>query len=351
MNGGRHRCGSGISRGGGTCVSGSRPDEVAGESADCRHPVRPNNAARAGVGLLGPLDRVRRDRHSGLTLVFHPGSHEPGQHPGGVGQFVAQPVAQSEVVGQRWRADRSLSAPGQGWATRPQRLQVDLRVGRRRGQVAVPQHLADIGESDSVGDHFGRQSVPEPMRAHRGSPPGRRPAAPDLLPRRVIAPAWVPGSVRNTAGSALRPGLGEIGDQRLTRRRPAEGVDRSDGPCRGSVTSPSSPVHVVQFQSGDLNRPQPQPSEEQHYRQVTYADRPVLRLQLSSRAWIVVLWQPRRDSGVVPACDRRYHPLNNVVVDPRTIQVAATTLAAQRLRPLVAPTLHRRASLYECTDL
>jgi hypothetical protein len=143
------------------------------------------------------------------------------------------------------------------------------------------------------------------MRAHRGN------AHPDAGLLHQISyhvggdrPSWCPAGEEHRRQFALRAGLGEIGDQRLTDvDRQRESVDPAGLAADGDLAD--APVHVVQFQSGDLNRPQPQPSEEQHYRQVTGTDR--RRLVAAVKQGLDrVLWQPRRDSGVVPACDRRH---------------------------------------------
>ena len=52
-------------------------------------------------------------------------------------------------------------------------IEVDLGVDRGGGQIAVPQHLADVGERHSLGQHLAIQGVTQPMRP-TGASPARR---------------------------------------------------------------------------------------------------------------------------------------------------------------------------------
>jgi hypothetical protein len=87
-----------------------------------------------------------------------------------------------------------------------------------------------------------------------------------------------PGSVRGALGRGETGGELPPGSGRRTNRPPgphqpppATGADRVGVPCRGPRVRPP-PIHITQLQTRDLDRPQAQPRDQHHDREVANAN-------------------------------------------------------------------------------
>jgi hypothetical protein len=188
---------------------------------------------------------------------------------------------------------------------RPQRDQVDLGVDRGGRQIPVPQHLADVGQRDPVGQQLGRQRVPQPMWPHRGQAGATAGTLHDVADQvRPDTPARGAAGHEQLPTPRSRTSVGQISSQGLAH------LDRQWQPVTTSCLAAdhqlaTAPVHVVQLQARDLDRAQPEPRHQDHDREVAGSDRggPVAAIQQRRD---IRRGQRRRYAGVVPAGDRRH---------------------------------------------
>ena len=125
---------------------------------------------------------------------------------------------------------------------------VDFGVNRGRLPLAVPQHLADLGQRRARPEHLGRGRVPQTMRAHPGQP---RPIA-----RRADHPghrAAVHRGARGGHPQEQRPALAPRATAKIGHHRLAH-IDRQRQhvlPAALAVHEQlaSAPVDVVQARS------------------------------------------------------------------------------------------------------
>jgi hypothetical protein len=116
------------------------------------------------------------------------------------------------------------------------------------------------------------QGVPEPMGSHVWQP-GPQAGPLDDVPDQVSADraAGCPTRQEQLASPLRFAAAGQVGDQGFTNlRRQREPVLPASLAADDELAGP--PVHVAQLQAGDFDRPQAQPRDQHHDREVADAD-------------------------------------------------------------------------------